>query len=78
MQQLKSLESNQEREGDQHQGRKELKTYYLCAEYHKEGPSSIEFSCTSLLNYLVSESNFESWLKLLGPPLLISKTLRGL
>ena len=41
----------------------------LCAEHHKEGPSSIEFSCTSLFNYLVSDSNFESWVKLLGPAL---------
>lgn len=37
-----------------------------------------DFSMKSLLEHLMSEPNFESWGKLLGPPLTIQETLREL
>ena len=40
------------------------------------GLSLRSFSIKSLLEYLVSNSNFESWVKLLGPPLVMPKSLR--
>ena len=40
------------------------------------GASLKDFSTKSLLEHLVSEPDFESWVKLLGPPLSVPRTLQ--